>query len=66
MPPVAVWCVRLRSAAPIGNAAAPDRIVFVAKHQDLYNADWITHEPPGDPAQSSVETLTKIGCPDLL
>jgi hypothetical protein len=63
MPPVAVWCVRLKAGSEASGPAA--RFVFVAKHQDLYNADWITHEPPSDPAQPPAEILAQIGCRDL-
>jgi len=62
MPPTAVWCVHLKQTGEPGNAAAADRFVFVARHADLYNADWITHEPPGDLAQPPAEILTQIGC----
>jgi hypothetical protein len=60
MPPVAVWCVRLKVASDTSGPAA--RFVFVAKHQSLYNADWITHESPGESAQPPAEILAQIGC----
>ncbi len=58
MPPVEVWCVHLKAESASSQAAAPERLVFVARHQDLYNADWITHEP----SPAAAEMLTRIGC----
>lgn len=43
-PPEDVWCVRLWRANP----DAVPHYVFVAKHNDLYNADWVLHEPTTD------------------
>lgn len=51
-PPDEVWCVTL--AATRGGTTT----VFVARHVDLYNADWIIHEPAGNPAQ----VMAQIGC----
>lgn len=38
-PPNDLWCVKVISADP----KAP-KTVFVALHQDIYNADWVVHE----------------------
>ncbi|MGD2157633.1 MAG: hypothetical protein PVG14_07685 [Anaerolineales bacterium] len=55
-PPKEIWCVRLN----LGNAS---RVVFLALHEDLYNADMVVHEVPKEIGQQSLlKTLTKIGC----
>lgn len=48
-PPEEVWC------AVLGQRDEPVMIVLVAQHQDLYNADWIVHEPANNSVQS-------VGC----
>jgi hypothetical protein len=55
-PPIELWCVLLRQegqASPV--------IVLLALHEDLYNADWILHEPSGD-AQAVAAHLAQVGC----
>ena len=48
-PPNTIWCV---------TATAPGKELrmFVAEHQDLYNAEWLVHEPVADAA------WVKVGC----
>lgn len=56
-PPEDVWCVRLWRANP-------DRVphyVFVVKHNDLYNSDWVLHEPTTD-ARGARAILDEIQC----
>jgi hypothetical protein len=62
LPPVEVWCVQLKGKGGSESLGISDRLVLVAKHQDLYNADWITHMPPGGTSLSSAEILALIGC----
>jgi hypothetical protein len=55
-PPKEVWCARLN----LGNAS---RVVFLALHEDLYNADMVVHEVSKEMGQKSLlDTLTEIGC----
>jgi hypothetical protein len=51
-PPNDVWCVKLESTDP----AAP-RMVVLALHQDIYNADWVMHE-----VTNSETVLAAVGC----
>ena len=46
-PPKELWCVQLSDG----------QIIFVAQHRDLYNADWILHEPV-----DGTESAQKVGC----
>lgn len=55
-PPTDVWCVLLKETDQSSPA-----VVYVAQHQDLYNADWLVHEPVGD-AKEITNALSKIGC----
>ncbi|MFN2201084.1 MAG: hypothetical protein ACK2UO_07745 [Caldilineaceae bacterium] len=52
-PPQEVWCVWLDqiSSAPAGT----ERIVLAARHEDLYNAEWVIHAPT-----SSSSRLTRL------
>jgi hypothetical protein len=60
-PPQALWCVLLETA-PDG---APD-VVFVALHQDLYNAGWLVHERRiHSGALILSELIDLVGCSDL-
>jgi len=65
-PPQEIWCVLLGSEQ--GQAAASTeegayRVVFVALHQDLYNADWVLHEGTGGVfSEELMGILSKIGC----
>jgi len=56
-PPTDVWCVLIKADD------APTEIGFVALHQDLYNADWLVHIPPGDQSVAELnKNLSTIGC----
>lgn len=54
-PPTTLWCLQLTYAD------APPRVILLALHEDLYNAEWIIHDI--DP---SSKTLSRIGCDPLL
>lgn len=56
-PPVDVWCVLLRQAGD----ASPG-VVFVAEHHDIYNADWILHEPNAESRPELNAILSSVGC----
>ena len=56
-PPVEVWCALLRQSD-----STPPRVVFYAQHQDLYNADWIVHEPTAQTLPELNASLAAIGC----
>ncbi len=55
-PPVDVWCVLLRQTDKA------QRVVFVAEHQDIYNADWILHEPNAESWPELNAILSSVGC----
>lgn len=55
-PPSELWCVSLSRE----DQTEPS-IVYLARHQDLYNADWILHEARGD-ARQVAEDLARVGC----
>lgn len=57
-PPRELWCVRL------GRVASGDtRVVFVALHENLYNADWIVHEARPDVTMPALlADLSAVGC----
>ena len=43
------------------------RLVFVALHQDLYNAAWVVHEAEEPPLGSDSEAdLAELGCASIL
>lgn len=54
-PPKTIWCLQLTYAD------APSRVILLALHEDLYNAEWIIHD-----IATSSKTLTLIGCDSLL
>ena len=57
-------CVVLEAAEQDGRAS---RLVYVALHQDLYNAAWIVHEAdvlPVDP--DTARDLAALGCASVL
>jgi hypothetical protein len=57
-PPSEVWCVRL-SEVTSGVTA----VIFVALHEDLYNADWIVHESrPAARIDDVLRDLNAVGC----
>ena len=51
-PPNDLWCIKVSSADP----KAP-RVIVVALHQDIYNADWVVHEVTDPEA-----VLGAVGC----
>jgi hypothetical protein len=63
-PPEEVRCALLTK---ISNGEQTDWVVYIAKHQDLYNADWIVHESSRSIADSQLRIdLTDIGCDRLI
>jgi hypothetical protein len=62
-PPEELWCVllKLESVHPFGSPKL--QLVFVARHQDLYNAAWVVHAA-SQPADSPelLHTLAVVGC----
>lgn len=57
-PPSDVWCVRLSDAS-----SAAVRVLFVALHADLHNADWIVHEARAQASLAdTLHDLAAIGC----
>jgi hypothetical protein len=64
-PPQEVYCVLLRRGTGAGglSTGVSYAVVFVALHQDLYNAAWVVHEGPPDPfAPALAAGLSRIGC----
>ena len=64
-PPEEVWCALLKRDhhSTDNREEATYSIVFVAEHQDLYNADMVTHEGASDlSTQAFVESVSRIGC----
>jgi hypothetical protein len=61
-PPGELWCVLLKQQnRATGSTSYP--VVFVGLHRDMYNADWIVHEGPGDVSAPGVlESLSRLGC----
>ena len=56
-PPRDLWCVLLNQES--GNG----RVVFLALHEDMYNADWIVHESAGAPGDAALAArLAVVGC----
>ncbi len=56
-PPSDVRCVQLRQTD------GQSRIVFVARHDDLYWSEWIVHEGEATPLSAEFSTfLDQIGC----
>jgi hypothetical protein len=56
-PPADLWCVLLDEVGGKGRA------VFLALHEDMYNADWIVHETPGAPGDTELTArLATVGC----
>ncbi|UCC64329.1 MAG: hypothetical protein JSV36_04540, partial [Anaerolineae bacterium] len=69
-PPENVWCALLEwEGQGTGEPGRETRhtVVFVAKHQDLYNADLMVHEAATDlSTQALAEYLSRLGCESLL
>jgi hypothetical protein len=64
-PPEQVWCalVVLGPGGATGDSQAARGVVFVALHQDIYNADWVVHEAAPDVfSERSFEVAGAIGC----
>ena len=65
-PPEDVWCVLLERDHNSTDDLIEETthtIVFVAEHQDLYNADVVIHEGASDlSTQAFVESVSRIGC----
>jgi hypothetical protein len=56
-PPRDLWCFLLNEEG--GNG----RVVFLALHEDMYNADWIVHESAGAPGEATLTSrLAAVGC----
>lgn len=56
-PPKDLWCVLLHQEGGSG------RVVYLALHEDLYNADWIVHETAGSPGDALLGArLASVGC----
>lgn len=51
------WCVQVGDIDPM-----LPKVVLVAEHQDLYNADWIVHEPVAQTADELNQWLADVGC----
>ncbi len=54
-PPTAIQCIQLQ------DERGGRHVVLIARHADLYNADWLLYEARGD-LSHIVQTLAKIGC----
>jgi hypothetical protein len=56
-PPSDVWCVLLEAEG--GNG----RVIYLARHEDMYNAEWIIHESAGSPGDAALAArLAAVGC----
>jgi hypothetical protein len=63
-PPEDLWCALLQSTASDHEARW---VVYIARHEDLYNAGWIVHESSrslSDPLLA--DDLASIGCSAVL
>jgi hypothetical protein len=59
-----VWCALLNTSS---SGEGSGWVVFIAKHQDLYNADWIVHENSHSQADPQMMVdLADIGCDRLM
>lgn len=57
-PPERLWCALLDPGDLVAR-----RLVFVALHQDLYNADWIVHEAQAGASSADLASaLDRLGC----
>lgn len=54
-PPTAIQCVTLQ------DRRGERHLLLIARHADLYNADWLIHEATGD-AEKTDHTLAAIEC----
>ena len=63
-PPEEVRCVLVTQTS---SGEKTDWVIYIAKHQDLYNADWIVHESSKSIADPQLKNdLASIGCENLL
>ena len=63
-PPDEVWCALFKTYT---GDEETGWVVYIAKHQDLYNADWIVHESSSSLADPKMMAdLAKIGCSRLM
>ena len=63
-PPEDLWCALVKTTN-IGEKTT--WVVYIAKHQDLYNADWVVYESSRELADSLLaDDLETIGCGRLL
>ena len=69
-PPQNVWCALLEREGQVADHLAGETtqtVVFVAEHQDLYNADVLVHEAAVDlSAEALTQRLSQLGCEPLL
>jgi hypothetical protein len=62
-PPEELWCVLLEVQPIYAPAFSYYQLVFVARHQDLYNADWVIHAVIQPPSSPEIEqTISRLGC----
>lgn len=62
--PEDVWCALVNETNRGGKAI---RVVYIAKYQDLYNADWIVYESVKNVSYQEIEqNLIDLGCGKLL
>lgn len=58
-PPQDMYCVLFKS----GSSSSTDRLILVTYYQDLYNSDWVVHEPAQQLSSEEITILlTNIGC----
>jgi len=63
-PPEDLWCALVKTSARDGEISW---VVYIAKHQDLYSANWIVHESSRSITDPQlIEDLKNIGCKNLL
>ncbi len=56
-PPRDLWCVMLAEDGGKG------RVIYLAQHEDWYNAEWIVHEGIGSPGDADLAAhLREVGC----
>lgn len=64
-PPPEVWCFLLADGSKSEASAAgfeANRVILVARHQDLFNADWLVYEAAGSNNWDVAAALDQIGC----
>jgi hypothetical protein len=64
-PPQKVWCVLVQRAHPLTGHSS--QMIFVALHQDLYNASWVVHEGERLPfTREFRQRISQLGCDGVL